>query len=265
MANVRGEDVQIVLTDRDAETKLVMLRAAVLASKGQQSAGFQPIQSKVLDAELFLVGPDRIELAATFSHTPGHRLLSGLAARIQAPPDLDRSNSFVAVVFYVPGGFGLRLFSLATNSEEDPAAARARAQRALAVRFGVSADTGEFGEASGNQRSVTSISFRFGNLVQDRKMEVFPLPVDDPAYFQTVLTQKQLVWHVQALCAQAGVNLSRADTETLLGQAVLAAGAGDYAGPDLGGLGGLSRIDSLSSQKGGKSAKDMKSSKSAAD
>lgn len=181
---------------------------------------------------------------ATFQHVPGHKLISGLAARVQAPPGLDRSTSFIAVVFYVPGGFGLRIFSLATNAEDDPAAAKARAQRALAVRFGVSADLGgEFGGSAGSQRTYTSVNFRFGNLVQDRQMEVFPLPVDDPAYFQTVLTQKQLVWHVQALCEQAGTPLSHADTETLLTQAVVAAGAGDYAGPDLGGVGGASGVE----------------------
>ena len=68
-------------------------------------------------------------------------------------------------------------------------------------------------------------------------MDIFPVPVDDPAYFQTVLTLKQLVWHVQALCGQAGAQISRADAETLLAQAVAAAGPSDYTGPDLGGRG----------------------------
>ena len=95
-------EVQIFGTDRDPETKLVVVRA-----------GFsQALAASALDLEVFLVGSDRVELAASFSRVSGLKLIQGLAARVQAPPGLDRASAFVALVFYVPGGFGLRLFSL---------------------------------------------------------------------------------------------------------------------------------------------------------
>ena len=100
--SIRPEDVQIFVTDRDPETKLVVVRA-----------GFsQALAASALDLEVFLVGSDRVELAASFSRVSGLKLIQGLAARVQAPPGLDRASAFVALVFYVPGGFGLRLFSL---------------------------------------------------------------------------------------------------------------------------------------------------------